>query len=436
MLKLERGTDMPDSLDQLCTESRMVTRNVTPSAYPLPMGFRMRKSIKIMPGVRVTLSPRGVSTSVGVRGARMTLGSTGRVTSTLGIPGSGMSYTKTVGHVGGSSRSSSSSAKKQSYTSSDTATIMAATPKPGLFASKGERELAQLVSSDNVAELARVASTYPEAWAAASTLLALHLVGLQRYDDAEETFAQLLKGKPEVDPLFTKYFRALHASVSIAEGVQGSFPFGRTLIELAYAEVLQMNNKVDEAIHLVEGLEPTQWTALSLADLYYYAKRWDDIIELVTTINNVDDVTALLIMLKGCAYRENGNFDAAKECFKIALKSSKRDRQVLNRALLERAECYRIQKQYAFARRDAEKIMVADPHYPPLKEFLEKLDSEAPRKKDEPALEPEADHESHDDSTDAGWQPDPKGRHELRFFNGTEWTEFVSDKGVPGSDPL
>ena len=401
------------------------------------MGFRMRKSIKIMPGVRVTLSPRGVSTSVGVRGARMTLGSTGRVTSTLGIPGSGMSYTKTVGHVGrGKTRSSATSSARTSNTYSDTESITAVTPKPGLFASKGERELAALVSSNNVDELARVASTYPEAWAAASTLLAFHLVGLQRYDDAEATFVQLLKGNPESDPLFKKYFGSLHTNISIAEGVQGSFPFSNTLIELAYAEVLQMNRKFEEAIDLVEGLEPTQWTALSLADLYFYAKRWDDIIDLVMTINNVDDVTALLIMLKGCAYREKGNFDAAKECFKIALKSSKRDRQVLNRAFLERAECYRMQKQYAYARRDAEKVMVADPSYPPLKEFLAVLDAEAPRKKDEPALEPEADHESHDDTSDAGWQPDPKGRHELRFFNGTDWTEFVSDKGVPGSDPI
>jgi hypothetical protein len=34
----------------------------------------------------------------------------------------------------------------------------------------------------------------------------------------------------------------------------------------------------------------------------------------------------------------------------------------------------------------------------------------------------------------AGWQADPFGRHELRYFNGTDWTEHVSDKGVQATD--
>lgn len=33
-----------------------------------------------------------------------------------------------------------------------------------------------------------------------------------------------------------------------------------------------------------------------------------------------------------------------------------------------------------------------------------------------------------------GWQPDPFGRHELRYRSGTVWTEHVSDGGVQGSD--
>ncbi len=34
----------------------------------------------------------------------------------------------------------------------------------------------------------------------------------------------------------------------------------------------------------------------------------------------------------------------------------------------------------------------------------------------------------------AGWQPDPFGRHEVRYWNGEAWTEHVSDAGVQGSD--
>jgi hypothetical protein len=34
------------------------------------------------------------------------------------------------------------------------------------------------------------------------------------------------------------------------------------------------------------------------------------------------------------------------------------------------------------------------------------------------------------------WYRDPSGRHELRYWNGTEWTDHVSDAGVTGTDPL
>ncbi len=61
------------------------------------MALRFRKSMKIMPGVRLSLSKGGVSTSLGTTGARMTLGSDGKVRGTVGIPGSGLSNTEVLG---------------------------------------------------------------------------------------------------------------------------------------------------------------------------------------------------------------------------------------------------------------------------------------------------------------------------------------------------
>lgn len=56
------------------------------------MGFKFRKSIKILPGVRVNISNKGVnSVSVGRRGAKVNIGKKG-VRSTVGIAGSGLSY--------------------------------------------------------------------------------------------------------------------------------------------------------------------------------------------------------------------------------------------------------------------------------------------------------------------------------------------------------
>ena len=38
--------------------------------------------------------------------------------------------------------------------------------------------------------------------------------------------------------------------------------------------------------------------------------------------------------------------------------------------------------------------------------------------------------------TAAAWHPDPTGRHELRYWDGNQWTDHVSDQGVQSTSPL
>lgn len=38
-------------------------------------------------------------------------------------------------------------------------------------------------------------------------------------------------------------------------------------------------------------------------------------------------------------------------------------------------------------------------------------------------------------SGEASWVPDPTGRHELRWWDGTYFTDHVADAGATGSDP-
>lgn len=54
-------------------------------------GLRFRKSIGVVPGVKLNISKTGVSTSLGGHGATMNIGTRSR-TVTLGIPGTGLSY--------------------------------------------------------------------------------------------------------------------------------------------------------------------------------------------------------------------------------------------------------------------------------------------------------------------------------------------------------
>jgi hypothetical protein len=56
------------------------------------MGLRFRRSVKLLPGVRLNFSGSGVTTTVGPRGARVTFGGK-RTRVTTGLPGTGISYT-------------------------------------------------------------------------------------------------------------------------------------------------------------------------------------------------------------------------------------------------------------------------------------------------------------------------------------------------------
>ena len=50
-----------------------------------------------------------------------------------------------------------------------------------------------------------------------------------------------------------------------------------------------------------------------------------------------------------------------------------------------------------------------------------------------PAKQPEP---SPPTAAPATWLADPRGRHELRYWDGTQWTDHVSDGGVTSTDPV
>lgn len=59
------------------------------------MGFRFRKSVKILPGVKINFNAKSASVTFGGKGAHHTISSTGKRTTSIGIPGTGISYSKT-----------------------------------------------------------------------------------------------------------------------------------------------------------------------------------------------------------------------------------------------------------------------------------------------------------------------------------------------------
>lgn len=58
------------------------------------MGLRFRKSIKIAPGVKINLNKKSTSVTFGGKGIHYTVNSKGKKTASIGIPGTGLSYSE------------------------------------------------------------------------------------------------------------------------------------------------------------------------------------------------------------------------------------------------------------------------------------------------------------------------------------------------------
>ena len=180
-------------------------------------------------------------------------------------------------------------------------------------------------------------------------------------------------GKDPSEDEFVSAYLFTRLELSIAEGITAALPVNRDAVGLALAELKQDQGDLQGAIDVVEQLEPTTYSAVSLAELYAQTERWDDVIELTEGIKNEDDASALLCVLRGQAFREQGFHDAAHEALKEALRSRSRPPEIRHLGLAERAQNYLAQGKKSMARKDLERILAEDSNYVGVREQLAAL---------------------------------------------------------------
>jgi tetratricopeptide (TPR) repeat protein len=351
------------------------------------VGFRMRKSIQIIPGVRMNFSKTGIGYSVGVKGYRITKQADGRVRRTASLPGTGLSYVTTRGSGSGSGRGRGAPSRARAAPPPPSRRVTPPLPrpapasrpaaglrKPGWFAPKVERQLYRAFAAHDIDAMQRIRATDPRyALAAASLIAVLYLANHADHNAREPLEAAFATQRdPSNDPFIARYVSA-RFELTIAEGVTAELTLDRDGIGLELAELHQLDGDIDGAIAIVEQLEPTTCTAVSLTELYLDAHRWDDVTDTTNEVANVDDATALLNVFRGVAFREQGFFDAARESFHEALKTKKREPVIRHRALLERARTYEAEGKRALARKDLETIMAEDSSYDGLDQALAEL---------------------------------------------------------------
>lgn len=326
------------------------------------MGFRMRKSIKLAPGVRLNVSKSGVGASVGGRGGRYSVHSSGRRTVSAGggvIPG--VYYQETAG---GSSKGGAQPAASSSVGRSK---------KPGLFAPKGEKELYKAVKAQDPKAMKLVGDEHPDFRLSSYSLAGLLMLASDSNQSEQLLADAFATGKDPGADKFVSTYLYTHLELHVAQGITAELPINRDAVGLALAELKQERGDLSGAIDVVEQLEPTTYSAVSLAELYAQAQRWDDVIQLTDEMRNEDDATALLCVFRGQAFREQGYYDAAHESLKEALRSRSRAAPIRHLALDERAQNYLAQGKKAMARKDLERILAEDSDYDGVRERLAQL---------------------------------------------------------------
>ncbi len=331
------------------------------------MGLRFRRSLKIAPGIRLNFSRSGVGFSLGGRGYTITASSRGSAFQTFSLPGTGLSYR--VESSSKRSRGKSASAgSTEAPVRLNSAGRRASGARP--FAPPGEKALYAALCARDIAGLDRIIYQFPD-----YSVPAAALAGIAMAKSAPVRARQLLEwviqtGQDPAGHPFFKNYRIRPIEVDLAPGITAHIRFGKDAVVLVLAELRQSAGDLAGAIDLVESLKRDIYVAVSLAELYVLAGRFDEVIALTERTKNENDAAAFLLIARAVAFREKGFPEAARTALNEALSSKKRSPAIRHRALFERARTYLEEGKRSQARRDLERILAEDSDYPGLKEML------------------------------------------------------------------
>jgi tetratricopeptide (TPR) repeat protein len=342
--------------------------------------LRARRSIKLGPGVKLNLNKRSMGLTVGGRGAHYSVNTRGTRTRTIGIPGSGLSY---VDRSGGRGRSRSNSRTHRPPLEASTTTPSAIT-HPGIFARHYDRAfylgITKLATGDNAGALAAFqdADKSDDKHSALSPALFAGVLSFQLDDHAGaipylERVTNSAQALP--DKLMLKYAPDHYVGIQVGHI---SFPVhvGSAAAALLLAECYSETDRLQEAIGLAQKLfehEETQGMLVFLCALYALAHDWDEIVHATAGIDNGDDIGLMLRLFQAQAMEAQDLPDAALEAYRDALKSKKRDQELLKEARYNRANLYLALGKRAMAKRDLGRLYGDDPDYKDVRRLLGSL---------------------------------------------------------------
>ena len=337
------------------------------------MGFRFRKSFKLAPGIRMSVTPKGLGVSAGPRGAKLSVHSSGRVTGTASIPGSGLSYSQSAKTNSRSRATAAATVQRSAPRAAPNASPAATPPRPPaprMLAPKWEKRLWEVtVNRPDLPALPKVATLDPRAHQVAAFLETFYVL-LPRDDlvPARQRLEWLWQEEydPSVDPFLRRYLPHLTVPLNPTAEISCEVPPDRDVLGLTLAELRQASGELQLAIDCVESLTPSTLAAVSLAELYSLQGRWADVVDLTNGLQNEDELSTYLLIQRGVALREQRFFEASREAFKKALSIRSRPAALRHLALVERGQCYLAEGKRSMASKDFQKVLAENAAYPGL----------------------------------------------------------------------
>jgi tetratricopeptide (TPR) repeat protein len=336
------------------------------------MGYlRVRRSIKLGPGVKLNLNKRSMGVTVGGRGAHYSVNTRGQLTRTVGLPGTGVSY---VDRSSSRRPKRASSAMRGATSLSPPSSHAAPAPHPGIFARHYERAffegLHKLAAGEDETALAafKDADESDDKHRAISPALFAGLLSYQLGDHvAAASYLERIAGSAQQlpDRLMAKYAPEMQVSIEI-KPIAMPVPVGSVAAAMLLGSCYAESGRVQEAIGVAQKLyehSNTELLLVFLCAMYVKGEDWDEIVHVTAGVSNEDDPSLLLRLWQAAAMDHQNMPDAALEAYRDALKSKKRDADLLKEARYSRAKlCIKMGK-VAMAKRDLGRLYGEDPDY-------------------------------------------------------------------------
>jgi len=344
------------------------------------MSFRFTRRIQLLPGIALNLSKSGASISLGPKGAKVTIGTKG-IRGTLGLPGTGLYYTgeKNWKTLLKKESSKNKSEKKESH--DETAKKEKLDEKLDISFFKNitidddekafVEGLKAFIKEDELhaLEIFNQELKFPDAAFMAGFIALKNKL----FADAIKAFKMANEKQEQLGNTFKKYDIELHLVMPITEEILAYMKPTQIGTLLGLVEAYQGLKEFDNAIEILKTLRELDNQDLvikiSLAELYLDSDPTnkiysDKIVKMSSKIENESPIHTALLLYKAKALRVLDKTEESKNLLtKILRKKKDRSQELLCAIRYERALTYKDLNKKGQAKKEFTKLYEECPEY-------------------------------------------------------------------------